>query len=68
MLSAILLPIKSTVASAVFWITLFEEVLNASAADYVAWSRRFWLYLSFTYLLIILQISLPILLAKDENP
>ena len=32
-LSAILFPIKSPFASPVFWMTLFEEVLNASVAD-----------------------------------
>ena len=44
-LSAILLSIKSPVASAVFWIALFEAVLNASIADGLAWSGSFWLYL-----------------------
>ena len=34
-LSAIALPIKSPVASAVFWIALFEAVLSTSAADYL---------------------------------
>ena len=43
-LLAILLPIKSLVAYAVFWIALFEAVLNALVADCSAWSRRFWLY------------------------
>ena len=33
-LSAILLPIKSTVASAVFWIALFAAVFIASVADF----------------------------------
>ena len=32
-LSAILFPIKSPVASAVFWIALFDVVLIQSAAD-----------------------------------
>ena len=32
-LSAILLPIKSPVASAVFWIALFEAVISASVAN-----------------------------------
>ena len=41
-LSTILLPIKSPVASAVFWITFFEAVLIASQADSLAWSRRLW--------------------------
>ena len=43
-LSAILLPIKSPVASAVFWMTFFEEVLSVSMADCLAWSKSFWLY------------------------
>ena len=33
-LSAILLPIKSPVASAVFWIAFFEAVFIASVADF----------------------------------
>ena len=40
-LSAILLPIKSPVASAVFWIALFEAVFIASAVDFFALSRSF---------------------------
>ena len=44
-LSAVLLPIKSAVASAVFWIALFEAVFIASAVDVLALSRSFWLYL-----------------------
>ena len=48
-MSEILLPIKSPVASADFWI--FEVVLSASVADGLAWSRGFWLYFSvFTYI------------------
>ena len=42
--SAILLPIKSPVAFAVFWIDFFEAVLDASEADCLAWSITFWLY------------------------
>ena len=48
-LLAILLLMKSPVASAVFWIILFEVVLSASIADYLAWSRSFWLYLPFKF-------------------
>ena len=44
-LSAILLPIKSSVVSAVFWIALFEAVLSAFVADYLALSISFWLHL-----------------------
>ena len=52
-LSAILLPIKLPVASAVFWITLFKVVLSSSVADSLAWSKKgFWLYLPLKYLLI----------------
>ena len=40
-LSAILLPIKSPVTSAVFRIALFDAVFMASAVDYLALSRRF---------------------------
>ena len=35
-LSAILFPIKSTVASAVFWVTAIELVLSAFASDCLA--------------------------------
>ena len=35
-LLAILSPMKSPVASAVFWIALFEIVLSASIADFLA--------------------------------
>ena len=42
--SVILLPIKISVASAVFLIALFEAVLNSSVADCLAWSRGFWLF------------------------
>ena len=65
-LSEILFPIKLSVASAVFWMTLYEEVLNASVADYLAW--RFWLYLLFKLIVIFLPIFLPIFLAEDKNP
>ena len=44
-LLAILFPIKSPVASAVFWIALFEAVLRVSVVDCLAWSKSFWLYL-----------------------
>ena len=40
-LSAILLPIKSPVASAVFLIALFEAVFNASVADFLTLSTSF---------------------------
>ena len=44
-LSAILLPIKSPVASAVFWIVLSEAVFCVPAADCLTWSISFLLYL-----------------------
>ena len=53
-LSAIFLPIKSPVASAVFWIALFEAVLSASISDCLASSRRFWLYLPLKFVFIFL--------------
>ena len=40
-LSAILLSIKSQVASAVFWIDLFEAVFIAFVADFLALARAF---------------------------
>ena len=40
-LSAILLPIKSPVASAVFWIAVFEAIFIASVVDFLALSTRF---------------------------
>ena len=60
--SAILLPIKSPFPSDVFWIAFFEAVLSVSVVDCLAWLRRFWLYLPFTFLLIFLPIFLPIFL------
>ena len=39
--SAILLPIKSPIPSAVFWIALFEAVFIASIVDIFALSRSF---------------------------
>ena len=40
-LLAILLPIKSSIASDVFWTVLFEAALSVSVADCLAWSRYF---------------------------
>ena len=57
-LSAILLSIKSPVACAFFCITLFEEVLSASVADFLAWSGSVWLHLPLKFLLIFLPIFL----------
>ena len=60
-LSVILLPIKSPVASAFFfWVALFDAVFIASVVDVLALSKRFWLYL--------LLKLLPMFLAKNENP
>ena len=59
-LSAILLPIKSLVASAVFWIALFEAVFIASVADFLVVSIIYWLYLLLKFL--------PMFLTKDKNP
>ena len=41
-LSAISLPIKSSVVSAIFWIALFEAVFIASVVDFLALSRSYW--------------------------
>ena len=70
-LLAFLLPIKSPVASAVFWIAFFEAVSSAYVADCLAWSRNFWLYLLLKFLIIfwlIFYVYLPIFSAKDKNP
>ena len=47
-LLAILLPVRSPVASAS--IDLSEANLSASVANCLAWSRRFWLYLLLKFL------------------
>ena len=44
-LSAILLPIKAPVVSAVFWIALSDAVFIASVVDLLALSRSFWPFL-----------------------
>ena len=62
-LSAILFPIKSLTATAVFWITVFGVVLSVSPADYLRWSWSFWLNLP----LMFSPIFLPILLTKDKS-
>ena len=59
-LSEILLPIKSPVASAVFWIVLFDIAFIASIVDFLAVPIIFWPYLLLNFL--------PIFLAKDINP
>ena len=51
-LSEILVPIKSPVASAIFWIALFEAVFFASVVDFLALSRSFLLYLLLKFLLV----------------
>ena len=55
-LSAILLPVKSPVVSAVFCTTLLEAVFAASVPVFVAVSISFLLYLSLNFL------------AKVKNP
>ena len=67
-LSAIFLPIKSPVASGAFWIALFETVLSALIADYLAWLVSLWLYLLLKFLLIFLPMLLLIFVGKDKNP
>ena len=49
-LSEILLPIKSPVTSAVFWIARFDAVFIAAVADFLALSRSFC-YLNHIYYL-----------------
>ena len=60
----ILLPIKSPVPSADFWIAYFETILSASVSDSSVWSRRFWLYLPLEFL----SRSLLIFLGKYKSP
>ena len=67
-LLAILLPIKSPVASAALWIAVFKAVVSASKADCLTWSKNVWLYLLHRFLVIYLPIFLPILLTKDKIP
>ena len=59
-LSAVLLPIISLVASADFWIALFEAVFIASVVDFLVLSRSVQLYLLFKVL--------PIFSANDKKP
>ena len=59
-LSAILLPIKPTVASTVYLIPLFEAVFVASVVEFISLSRIFWLYSLLEFL--------PMFLAKDKIP
>ena len=57
-LLAILLSIKSQVASALFSIVLFGEVLGATVTDCLVWSRSFWLYLLLQASLIFFHFSI----------
>ena len=66
-LSLILFRIRSPILFAHFWISLFESVLSASVEVCLAWSRKFWLYLLLTFLLIFLATVLLIFLTKDQN-
>ena len=66
-LSAILLPMKWPVVSAVFWIALFEAVFIASGVDFLVLSRSFWLYLPLNFLATLVT-CVAIFLAKDRNP
>ena len=58
----------SLLAPAIFSIAFFEMVLSASVADYLVWSKSFWMHLLLKLLLIFLPIIWPIYLAKDKNP
>ena len=59
-LSAILFPTRSPVASAVFWSTRFEAVVSAFVANFFVMSRSFCPYLMLRFL--------PMFFAKDKNP
>ena len=65
--STILFAIESLVATAVFWIALFEVALTSFIVKCLAWSIRFWLNLLLTFLLIFLLIFLHIFLAKEKK-
>ena len=43
-LSGTLLPIKSAIDSAVFWIAFFDAVFVASDVEFLGLSKRFWPY------------------------
>ena len=66
-MSAILLPTRLPVASAVFWITFFELVLSAPVAGFLAILRRFWLYLPLKFLLIFLPIFYPYFTKRQKS-
>ena len=53
-LSAIVLSIKSPIASVYFCIALFEAVISASVTDCLAWSRSVWVYFPLQFLHIFL--------------
>ena len=53
----------SSEISSCFWISLFEAVLDPSAADCLAWWRNFWRFLILRFLIK----YLPIFLAKDKK-
>ena len=44
-----------------FWIAVSEVVLSASVIDFLAWSRRLWLYLLIKFLLLFYQCFCPYL-------
>ena len=64
---AILLPIKSLVASAGFWIALFEAVASVYVADYLTWSRNFLLYSLLKLLLMFFANSFPIFSNRQKS-
>ena len=66
-LFAILLSLRSPVASEVFWITHFEAVFIASVEDFLALSRSFWLYLLLRFLTTLAG-CVSMFLAQDKNP
>ena len=55
----ILLPGKSSVASADFWIALFQAVLSIFVSYWLSRSRSFWMYLLLKFLLTLLPIFFP---------
>ena len=64
--SAILLSVKSLVAFTVFWLGLLQAVFSASVANFLAWSRDFWVHLPFNSSLAFFTWIFPIFSAKIE--
>ena len=65
--SEILLSTKSPVASAVFWIALFEVVLSASVVDFLAWLGCFWVLTCLSFYLYFLYVFAHIFSKRQQS-